>query len=126
MIGVWEPPVARSTRAAGYVLAWSSRPWEAEVARMRVVAKRWGWDLARTWEEEARFWLAGVGRPAFTAMLGELGPLEVGVVLVPEVAALSIDPVERSVMVRRIGQAGAIVSELPRRRWSDWGLRWRR
>lgn len=111
------PPVAaRYTRAAGYVLAGASgvSSWEAEVRRMRATAARWGWSLARTWEEEARYRLLGAERPAFAAMVDALPGLAVGVVLVPSAVTLSADPVERCVMVRRIEARGAIVSELPR------------
>lgn len=101
-------------RAVGFSVDMGVKVRDVEIRLMREMAERHGWTFLRTWAEEWRSWLDDEDRPAFSSMVSELEELGVGVVMVPEAAALSDDPVNRYRMVRVIGEAGAVVCELPR------------
>lgn len=118
------------TRAVGYLLrSVRDQAGRAEVvevsARMWAEAKRWDWDMDRLWIDDAGAGRMGAQAPEFVFMLAALRERQVGVVLVADMETLGgCDPVARWAMVRRIEATGAVVAELPRRQWRDFGLRW--
>lgn len=103
-----------SARAVGFSIDLGIKILDAEVRLMREMAERNGWTFLRTWVEKWHHWLTPTYHPEFASMLEHLAELKVDVVIVPDGAELSPDPIHRARMIRQIGAAGAIVCELSR------------